>query len=125
MQAEWRLLNPYLWRNNRGSFQDVTGRWVRYGLANDSKKLDEVFKSSDLIGITPVTIGVEHVGMKLGVFTAVEVKAPGARTDPGRLEAQMNFLRLVTKLGGLGIISSSGAKCDQFWPSPSVVNHAC
>lgn len=28
-----------LWRNNVGACQDHTGRFIRYGLANDSKKL--------------------------------------------------------------------------------------
>lgn len=33
-----------LWRNNVGVLQDINGRPVRYGLANDSKQLNENFK---------------------------------------------------------------------------------
>ena len=66
-----------LMRNNVGAMQDDTGRVVRFGLANVSKTMNKKVKSSDLIGITPVTITMEMVGYKLGVFTAIEVKAPG------------------------------------------------
>src|SRR5512138_3529682 len=55
-----------LWRNNTGAAQDETGRVIRYGLANDSPAVSRVCKSSDLIGITPVTCQCGH---KYGVFT--------------------------------------------------------
>ena len=40
-----------LWRNNNGAFEDKTGRWVRYGLCNDSAALAKLVKSSEVIGI--------------------------------------------------------------------------
>ena len=64
----------YLWRNNNGAFQDDTGRWIRYGLGNDSKQMSEQFKSSDYIGIRPVIITPDMVGSLFGIFTAVETK---------------------------------------------------
>lgn len=79
-----------LWRNNSGALQDAEGRWVRYGLCNDSKALNTRFKSADLIGI--------RAG---GQFVAREIKAPGWRyTGTPREEAQLRWLELVRAYGG-------------------------
>lgn len=82
-----------LWRNNVGAMLDPkSGRMVRYGLANDSKAMNNRTKSSDLIGIGPG-----------GLFTARECKPVGWRymaTD--RERAQLNFLEIVVALGGDG-----------------------
>lgn len=90
-----------LWRNNSGAFFDDTQRMVRYGLGNDSKEINRIFKSSDLIGITPVTC---HCGQTYGVFTAEECKPPGWKLRPAdkRAKAQLAFIQLVLKLGGIG-----------------------
>lgn len=108
VQGAIRLAAPrhggLLWRNNSGAASDEFGRTVRYGLANDSKKLNDVFKSSDLIGITPVT----WQGRRFGVFTAVECKEPGwtkPRNDRDR--AQANFLMTVESLGGIAMFANS------------------
>lgn len=95
-----------LWRNNNGAYEDGTGRWVRYGLGNDSKKLNEVWKSSDLIGITRMTSTA--IGQVFGVFTAVEVKHPGW-TKPAnkRDRAQAAFHTSVRGLGGIGMFATS------------------
>jgi hypothetical protein len=92
-----------LLRNNSGACMDSTGRMIRYGLGNDSNKINEVFKSSDLIGICPVVITPDMVGRTLGVFLAVEVKAPGWEFSPGddRAVAQKNFGDWVMNHGGL------------------------
>lgn len=89
-----------LWRNNNGACFDDKGRMIRYGLGNDSKRLNDVWKSSDLIGIYPVKITPAHVGLTLGVFYAVEVKAPGWRMD-SRARAQAEFGQSVTEHGGI------------------------
>lgn len=86
----WRLF-----RNNLGAMQDPrTGRVVRYGLANESKAMNDVVKSADLIGWTDK-----------GQFASVEVKGVGARTDADRLAAQERWRDLVLSCGGVAIIT--------------------
>jgi hypothetical protein len=91
-----------LWRNNNGAAYDQTGRLIRYGLGHESAALSARWKSSDFIGILPVTVQPSHVGRTLGVFLAVETKAPGWTLTPGdkRGQAQANFLRSVRGFGG-------------------------
>ena len=79
-----------LWRNNVGVLKDERGVPVRYGLANESSKINSVLKSSDLVGISAD-----------GQFMAREVKAPGwYYTGTKRESAQLNFIELINKLGG-------------------------
>lgn len=90
-----------LWRNNSGALQDAEGRWVRYGLCNDSKQLNERYKSADLIGIKPVKVDASHVGAVMGQFIAREVKAPGWRyAGTPREAAQSRWLEMVRAAGG-------------------------
>lgn len=56
--------------------------------------------SSDLIGLQAVTITPEMVGKTVACFVAIEVKLPSGRVQ----ENQINFLDMVKKLGGKGII---------------------
>lgn len=102
-------LGNYMWRNNVGVLMDKTGRPVRYGLANENPKINKVCKSSDLIGITPVTITADMVGQTIGVFTAVEVKEEGWTLKPSdkRALAQKNFHDIVRKQGGLAGFAQS------------------
>ena len=90
-----------LWRNNVGATLDSRGRMIRYGLCNDSKRMNESMKSSDLVGIKPIYIGPEHVGKTFGQFTAREVKHSGWEFK-GTLEerAQLSWMSLVSSLGG-------------------------
>ena len=91
-----------LWRNNVGAMQDDRGRVIRYGLANDSKAMNQRIKSSDLIGITPVTVTDDMVGNTVGVFTAIEVKKPGwVYVGSDREIAQRRFIELVMSRGGI------------------------
>ncbi len=93
--------NVKLWRNNVGVATNPNGSPVRYGLANDSKKVNEVIKSSDLIGITPHVITISDVGNTLGVFTSYEVKKPGWEySGKGREVAQLAWIQLIISLGG-------------------------
>ena len=56
--------------------------------------------SSDLIGLKAVKITPEMVGTELAVFVAIEVKLPNGKVQGN----QINFLEMVKKLGGKGII---------------------
>lgn len=102
-RLEFANIGP-IWRNNSGAFQGPNGQWVRYGLGNDSSKLNKRIKSSDLIGITPVTAYVASLERwaVLGVLTALEVKEPGWVYDPRseRETAQKRFHSIVRASGG-------------------------
>jgi hypothetical protein len=91
-----------LWRNNVGAFIDPnTNRQVRYGLANESKRINERVKSSDLIGIRQVRITQDMVGQIIGQFQAIETKRPDwvwKGTD--REKAQLRFHEIVMAHGG-------------------------
>lgn len=91
-----------LWRNNTGALKNEQGTPVRFGLGNDSAAVNALIKSSDLIGITRVTVTPGHVGQVLGVFTAVEVKEPSWKHPSNDREwAQANFIRLARQHGAL------------------------
>lgn len=76
---------------------------MRYGLGNESAALNKKYKSSDLIGITPLVITADMVGRKLGIFTAIEVKKEGWDYSGTRGEkAQNNFLEMIRSFGGYG-----------------------
>jgi len=94
--------NCRLWRNNVGACMDSEGNFIRYGLANESKKLNQNFKSSDLVGIRPVLIQPHHVGNILGQFLAREIKKTGWKYRPNdkRMAAQFNFIQLIQSMGG-------------------------
>lgn len=97
-----------LFRNNVGACMDENGNFIRYGLANDSKKMNDLIKSSDLIGIRPVVIQQHHVGQIIGQFVAREVKAGNwSYTGTAREEAQLSFLELVASLGGDAAFANS------------------
>lgn len=92
----------HFWRNNVGAVHDrEAGTFIRYGLANDSAKVNEELKSADLIGIKPVLIGPEHLGHIIGQFCSREIKREGWRfTGTDREIAQANWAVLVRSLGG-------------------------
>jgi hypothetical protein len=93
-----------LWRNNSGAAVDKRGQLVRYGLGNDSARINGVLKSSDLIGITPV----QWQGKVFGVFTAVESKRADWRWSGNDHErAQANYLALVQRFGGIATFATN------------------
>lgn len=98
-----------LLRNNSGAVTTDDGRHIRFGLGNDSARLNKVFKSSDLIGIWPRVIRPEDVGKTIGQFFAVEVKEPGwkFRESDERAVAQQNFGTWVQNHGGLFLFATS------------------
>ena len=100
------LTGGMLLRNNSGVARELREggqlRHVRYGLGNDSVALNKTFKSSDLIGITPVYIQEHHVGRIFGVFTGIEVKAGNWKYRGGTREtAQLKFITTVREQGGI------------------------
>lgn len=90
-----------LWRNNVGATRCPDGGYLRYGLANDSQQLNAVFKSSDLIGIRPITITQDMVGQVIGQFIAREVKPTSwVYKSTERERAQKAFIDLINAYGG-------------------------
>ena len=99
-----------LWRNNVGVMMNENNTPVRFGLANESPQMNKHIKSSDLIGITPVTITPGMVGSTVGVFTAYEVKEGGWKyRGKGREVAQLEFIKMVSALGGIARFVNSEA----------------
>jgi len=101
-QAGW-----VVFRNNVGACYDNTGRFIRYGLANDSAQLNASLKSSDLIGIRPVVIDPTHLGRTVGQFVALECKRPDWKFKGTQREhAQEKFLALIASHGGYARFST-------------------
>ena len=102
VRLEASRVGARLWRNNVGAGTIAeTGSFVRWGLCNESKAMNERIKSSDLIGIRPELITPDHVGHVFGRFIAREVKARGwVYRGTKHEEAQLRFGEIVTSLGG-------------------------
>lgn len=101
VRLEATKLGMRLWRNNVGAVRTKNGSYFRYGLANDSKKLNQQIKSSDLIGINPIVIKPEHIGFTMGIFIAREVKhGDWQYAGTEEEQAQLRFLELVASFGG-------------------------
>lgn len=105
VQSRVRLAAPALgmrfWRNNVGVLKNDQGVPVRFGLANDTKKLNERLKSADLIGWRRVLITADMVGSGIAQFASIECKAEGWKfTGSDREIAQQRWATLVTAEGG-------------------------
>jgi VRR-NUC domain len=77
----------------QGSLIIQAPRVVHFGLAGGS---------SDLIGFKSVTVTPEMVGIKLAIFTSIEVKAAG-RFQKG----QRDWLAMVKEFGGIAGVAHS------------------
>lgn len=96
-----------LWRNNVGVLRDEGGRPVRYGLANDSRQLNEHIKSADLIGWRRRLITPADVGCVIAQIVSRECKpadwtpcGPGSVALFAREEAQRRWAALINADGG-------------------------
>ena len=96
-----------LWRNNNGGATTDDGRVIRFGVGNDSSKINKKWKSGDLIGITRVMS--TQIGQVFGVYTNIEMKRPGWRQVPSdaRAKAQAACMNNVRALGGLAGFAQS------------------
>ena len=100
VQADIRLAasqrgDLVLWRNNSGAYQNDQGRWVRYGLNNESAQQNKRMKSADLIGIHRPS----------GRFVSIEVKRPGWKHSDAseRDRAQAAWAATVAAMGGVAL----------------------
>lgn len=101
--------NCILMRNNSGALKDIDGRVVRFGLGNISNKHSDKIKSSDLIGLTRITITPDMVGHTVAVFTAIEIKSPTWKSSPTdkRERAQRAFTDWIKNCGGISGFANS------------------
>lgn len=97
-----------LWRNNVGAGYSEDGSFMRWGLANDSKQVNTVIKSGDLIGIRPIVVQPTDVGKLIGQFVSREVKHGSWKySGTSREVAQLNWANLVNGLGGDAAFATS------------------
>lgn len=96
-----------IWRNNVGAVQTDDGRHLRYGLCNESAKMNKSIKSSDFVGIYKRLIMPSDVGHYIGQFYAIETKRAGwVYSGDEHERGQLAFLTLVNSLGGIGKFST-------------------
>ncbi len=100
-RLEASKLGYILSRNNVG-VATRDGIPVRYGLFNETKQMNQNWKSSDLIGLRPIVITPAMVGYTIGQFVALEIKRSSWKFSPSnqREVAQLNFMNLVKSVGG-------------------------
>jgi hypothetical protein len=101
-----------LWRNNVGALLDSRGVPVRYGLANDSKQLNQMIKSADLVGWEVVRITPDMVGTYIARVLSVECKPEGWAFNPNDAHevAQKAWADLINRDGGRALFAT-GADC--------------
>lgn len=103
------------WRNNVGATPSkcdecgAPSRPVRYGIANDSKELNDKFKSSDLLLGIKKTIEPKDVGRMILMLGFAECKPTGwvlKGGGRGREVAQANWINFINKNGGFARFAS-------------------
>lgn len=93
-----------LFRNNVG-VADYGGKRVAYGLAKGSP---------DLVGWRTIDIEQQHVGQKIAVFFAVEIKTAKTRET----QNQKNFIAAVHNAGGIAKIHYENQPIEQLFVLP-------
>ena len=112
VRLEARQFDCVLFRNNVGVLRDARGVPVRFGLANDSKALNEVLKSADLIGWRTITVTPDMIGKHIAQFVSRECKAAGwvVSQNNAHEAAQLAWAQYVNAHGGdAKIISGPGS----------------
>lgn len=99
----------FLTRNNVGALKDERGVPVRYGLMNDSKALNKVIKSADLIGGRRVLITGDMVGQTILQFYSVECKEADWKFNPNdpHTEAQLRWAQYINSRGGYAVFATT------------------
>jgi hypothetical protein len=105
VRAEAPYHGVYLMRNNVGAGKLENGSFVRWGLANDSEKLNEKLKSSDLFGwrkrVLTITSAMVDTEFHYTVPCAREVKKENWQWSATPEEcAQLAFINMVNAAGG-------------------------
>lgn len=99
-----------LYRNNRGVSREKH-RHVRYGVGNDSVKINKVWKSSDLIGVGPQ-----------GRALWVEMKRPSWKWKGTEHEiAQANAINDINAQGGIAFFCVSADEFETIIKSLMIV----
>lgn len=102
-----------LFRNNVGG---VKGSALRYGLANESQRQNDVLKSADLIGWLerwfPPGYVVGPEGLRIAQFVSIEAKEELWQCDPNdpHTAAQINWMNLVLAAGGIAMFATGPGK---------------
>lgn len=123
VRLEAAYKGKYLWRNNvgAGAVADLktlcaecrsrARRFIRWGLANDSKALNERMKSADLVGLTPRLITPDMVGSVIGQFTSRETKREDWHySGTAEENAQLAWATLINSHGGdAKIVKATGS----------------
>lgn len=101
-------LGARLFRNQVGQYKLADPRCSFCNTEHPRRVISGLAKgSADLVGWIPIVVTPEMVGRRLAVFTSVEVKAPGAKTEKNHLERQIDWLKAVQESGGFGIFATS------------------
>jgi hypothetical protein len=97
-----------LWKNHKGAAVLQDGTFMRYGLLNESKRISDEIKSSDLIGGYPRVITADMVGSTICQLWLVECKEEDwhFRDDP-HANAQLKFLELGLAMGARATFATS------------------
>lgn len=106
VQSRVRLEAPKrgycLYRNNVGVLLDSRGVPVSFGLANETRAMNRVLKSSDLIGWKPKLVTPCMVGSYVAVFCSFEIKeATWQYSGNAHEKAQLAWIENVAKDGGI------------------------
>jgi len=109
-RLEFAKLGAKAFRNNSGAYDPryPPSPGTRWGLGNDSTKINKVRKSSDLICVLPVVVTQAMVGHTLGVIVVDECKKEGWHyTGTPEEVAQKNFIDIIVLSGGIGFFAQS------------------
>ena len=92
----------WLTRNNVGALRDSNGRFVRFGLANESAQQNAIIKSADLIGFRRRVIVSADIGTVIAQFVSRECKAEGWQFNPNdeHTQAQARWRDFIIASGG-------------------------